>query len=129
MITGIHHIALRCHGLEQYNRAVHFYCDLLGLKMYKQWGGGDACSCMLNTGAGCMEIFSNGTEDLPHGKLQHVAFATDNVDELVEKVRAEGFEITHEPADVVIPTAEGYPVRVAFCIGAAGEEVEFFTEK
>ena len=34
MITGIHHIALRCHGLEQYNRAVHFYCDLLGLKLY-----------------------------------------------------------------------------------------------
>ena len=51
------------------------------------------------------------------------------LDELVEKVRAEGFEITREPADVVIPTEEGYPVRVAFCLGAAGEEVEFFTER
>lgn len=129
MITGIHHIALRCHGLEQYNRAVHFYCDLLGLKMYKQWGGGDACSCMLNTGAGCMEIFSNGKEPMQQGMLLHVAFTTDNVDELIEKVRAEGYQVTVEPQDVNIPTPEGFPVRIAFCIGAAGEEVEFFTER
>lgn len=129
MITGIHHLALRCNGVAEYEKAVHFYRDLLGLTEYKRWGGGDAQSIMLSTGAGCMEIFSNGTEPMPQGQLLHVAFATDNVDELVEKVRAEGFEITREPADVVIPTEEGYPVRVAFCLGAAGEEVEFFTER
>lgn len=129
MITGIHHIALRCNGVEEYQRAVHFYRDLLGLTEYKRWGSGDALSIMLNTGAGCMEIFSNGTQRMPQGQLLHVAFATDNVDELIEKVRAEGYQIKMEPTDVVLPTDEGFPARVAFCFGAAGEEVEFFTEK
>lgn len=129
MITGIHHIALRCNGVAEYQKAVHFYRDLLGLKEFRAWGEGDNLSIMLDTGAGCMEIFSNGTEPMPQGQLLHVAFKTDNVDELVEKVRAEGYPIKIEPADVVIGSTPPYPVRIAFCYGAAGEEVEFFCEK
>ena len=129
MITGIHHIALRCNGVAEYEKTVHFYRDLLGLEVYKTWGGGDEQSIMLNTGAGCMEIFSNGKEPMKQGMLLHVAFTTDNVDELIEKVRAEGYQVTIEPQDLSIPTKEGFPVRIAFCIGAAGEEVEFFTER
>lgn len=129
MITGIHHIALRCNGVAEYEKAVHFYRDLLGLSVYKTWGSGDNLSCMLSTGAGCMEIFSNGQEPMPQGQLLHVAFKADNVDELVEKVRAEGYKIKIEPADVVIGSTPPFPVRIAFCYGPAGEEVEFFYEK
>ena len=34
-----------------------------------------------------------------------------------------------EPKDVDIPSNPVFPIRVGFCIGAAGEEVEFFTAK
>lgn len=129
MISGIHHVALRCNGVEEFEKAVHFYRDLLGLKVVKTWGGGDALCIMLDTGAGCMEIFSNGDKPMEQGMLLHVAFRTDNVDELVEKVRAEGYPIRIEPDDVVIPSDPPYPVRIAFCFGAAGEEVEFFQER
>ena len=127
MITGIHHIALRCNGVAEYEKAVHFYRDLLGLSVYKTWGGGENLCCMLSTGAGCMEIFSNGTEPMPQGQLLHVAFATRHVDELIERVRSEGYQVTIEPNDVNI--GGFFPVRIAFCIGAAGETVEFFMEK
>jgi glyoxylase I family protein len=37
--------------------------------------------------------------------------------------------VTVEPVDKVIPSAPPYPVRLAFCIGPLGEEVEFFCER
>ena len=74
-----------------------------------------------------IKTFKNGKVLLQEG--QEFTFTTDNVDELIEKVRAEGYKVTVEPQDVNIPTPEGFPVRIAFCIGAAGEEVEFFTER
>ena len=42
---------------------------------------------------------------------------------------AEIYPITVEPKDIVIPSQPEFPVRVAFCNGPVGEEIEFFQEK
>ncbi len=93
----------------------------------REWSldnGGKAC--MVDTGAGMLELFSNATDILGAGALLHLAFAVDNTDEYIEKVRAAGYKITMEPTDIVI--GADYPARIGFCIGPTGEEVEFFQE-
>ncbi|MBQ7827808.1 MAG: VOC family protein [Clostridia bacterium] len=127
MITGIHHIAIKCKGIENYKETVAFYRDILGVPVAREWGEGEDLSIMLDTGAGIVEIFSKGGETLTEGVLCHIAFATKDTDACIAAVRAAGYEITMEPTDVCI--GDNYPAKIGFCKGPAGEIVEFFCEK
>ena len=128
-ITGIHHIALKACGLEEFEKLVGFYRDTLALSVARTWGEGENVGVMLDTGAGLLELFANAEEKLPQGALRHIAFDVENTDACVEAVRAAGYEITMEPTDIVIASEPPYPARIAFCIGPVGEEVEFFEVK
>lgn len=130
-ISGIHHVAMRP-SVEDYQKVVAFYTDVLQMEMKRTWGTADKPSCMIDIGGGsCMEILSTPQADAAQkGVLEHIAFATGQVDELIEAVRAAGYEITTEPTDIVIEAAEGgLPARIAFCKGPMGEIIEFFHEK
>ncbi len=37
-ITGIHHIALKAKGIENYKRMFEFYHEILGLPVVRTWG-------------------------------------------------------------------------------------------
>ncbi len=126
-IKGIHHVALKVKP-ENYEKAVKFYTDILEMKMVRSWGEAPYFCCMISTGDNStMEILANDEADSSHdGPLQHIALETDFVDELTEKVRAAGYEITVEPKDVSLPSEPPYPIRVAFCYGAGHELIEFF---
>ena len=63
------------------------------------------------------------------GAIRHIAFATDDVDGVIEKVKSAGYEVFIEPKDIVIPSDPAYPARMAFCYGPLGEEIEFFQER
>ncbi len=128
-ITGIHHVALKCQGVEHFEKTVHFYHEILGLSLLRSWGKEEKAAVMLDTGAGILEIFANGTDRLGAGALRHIALAVEDTDVCVEAVRAAGYEITQEPNDIVIPSNPKCPARIAFCIGPVGEELEFFCEK
>ena len=54
---------------------------------------------------------------------------TDDVDTIVEKVKAAGYEVFVEPVDKVIKSDPEYPIRMAFCFGPLGEQIEFFCER
>ena len=128
-ITGIHHIALKACGVEDYAKLVKFYTEILGLPIVRTWGDGGNAAMMIYTGAGLLEIFAIG-EDYPgQGALRHLAFQVEDTDACIEAVRAEGYKVTMEPTDIVIPSEIPYPARIAFCIGPVGEEVEFFHVK
>lgn len=127
LIKGIHHIALKCRGTEHFLRTVAFYKDILGIPVARSWGEGDDRAVMLDTGSGILEIFANASDMPEEGALRHMAFAVDDTDLCIEKVRAAGYTVTMEPTDIVI--AGDYPARIAFCIGPVGESVEFFCEK
>lgn len=128
LIQGIHHAAIKYDGLAKFQAALHFYHDLLGLRVARTWGEGDASAAMLDTGSGILEIFANG-EGLENGKIAHIALATRDVDKCVQLVRQAGYPVTIEPKDVVIGSQPSFPARIAFCLGAGGEVVEFFCEK
>ncbi len=125
MIRGIHHISMKTRNDDEYAAARHFYAQLLGLPIVKEC---DACT-LLDTGSGIVEIFRNGTEQMPQGVIRHFAFAVDDVDKAIELVRAAGFPITVEPKDVQIGGDAAFPARVGFCHGPLDEEIEFFCQK
>ena len=127
-IQGIHHLAIKYDGYAQFEKALHFYCDLLGMAVTHKWGSGDGSAAMVNTGSGRLELFANGN-GLENGKIAHVALATQDVDGCIDIVRKAGYPVTIEPKDIVIASQPPYPARVAFCQGPGGEEVEFFQEK
>lgn len=126
LIQGVHHIALKPTE-EQYEITVEFYTGLLGMEVVKSWGDPKHPCLMVSCGDNsCMEILNGDSIRQPGGPLAHLAFATDQVDELIEKVRAAGYEITDEPKDVDLA---GTPVRIAFCYGPTREHLEFFKVK
>ena len=128
-IKGIHHIALKCHGITEFEKTVKFYSEILGMPVARTWGDGIDAGIMIDTGSGLLEIFANA-EDYPEASIvRHYAFAVEDTDACTEAVRAAGYKITMEPTDIVIPSEVPYPARIAFCIGPVGEEIEFFEEK
>ena len=113
MITGIHHISLKCDNAEDYRRVKEFYLDVLGFTIKREWPEG----MMIDTGGGLLEIGNNqaGIRDI--GALRHIAFRTDDTDAMTEKVRAAGYEVFMEPKNIVFRTEPEYPARIAFCYG------------
>ena len=124
MIKGLHHISMKCMP-EVLPKVKDFYMSVLGMSISHEWADG----IMFDTGNGLIEIFTN--EDGEHclGVIRHFALLTDNVDDVVDKVKAAGYEVFKEPNDVVIPSTPEYPIRMAFCYGPLGEQIEFFCER
>ena len=129
LISGVHHIALRCKGMDEFSKTVRFYNETLGMDIVRSWGEGTGSGIMLDTGGGSlMEIFADAEERLPMGAIRHFALRTGDVDAAAKAVREAGYEITMEPNDIVIASAVPFPARIAFAIGPTGEEIEFFCE-
>ena len=128
MIKGVHHIALKAKGLEQYRKTIEFYHEILQMPILRNWGDEQAPAAMLSTGDALLEIFSDAPDELGAGALRHLAFAVEDTDACVKALRAAGYQITMEPTDITIPSEPPLPARIAFCIGPVGEEVEFFQE-
>ncbi len=125
MIKGIHHISMKCKTNEDLEKAKNFYLDLLGFSLVREWPAG----IMIDSGNGLIEIFCNGAGVRETGAIRHVAFSADDVDSVVEKVRAAGYEVFKEPNDIEIPSEPVFRARMAFCFGPLGEQIEFFQEK
>ena len=130
MLMGIHHVAIKTRPSD-FDRVVSFYTDILGMKRVRGWGAGDSRCIMISTGGeSVLEIMSTADGDVPaFGLYRHVAYRADDVDGITEKVRAAGYQIEQEPGDVTIDCGEPYRLRVAFCRGPLGEQIEFFNEK
>ena len=125
MITGIHHVSMKCDSMDDFLKEKSFYCDLLGLAVKREWNEG----IMIDTGNGLIEIFHNGTGTRSIGAVRHFALASDNVDEDIVKIRNAGYEVFIEPKDIVIQSDPPFPARIAFCRGPLNEEIELFQEK
>ena len=125
-INGVHHIALYPNEAN-FEKTVSFYKDVMGFPLKRQWADGKCqmLSCGDNT---VMEIvYHPELENVQlEGSINHMAFATDDVDEIIEKVRSLGYKIMVEPKDVTL--GEGYNCRIAFFWGPVGETIELFRE-
>ncbi len=124
MIKGIHHISMKCQNEEEYQKVRRFYAETLRLSVVKEC---EAC-ILLDTGAGIVEIFRDGTESLEKGVIRHFAFAVDDVQACVNAVEAAGYEVFIAPKTVQIGGDPAFSATIAFCYGPLGEEIEFFCQ-
>lgn len=124
LVSGIHHVSMKCVTEEDYRRVLSFYAGTLGLPIVRQWDNG----VMLDTGSGLVEVFRDGEQKLEKGTIRHFAFAVTDVDACAEAVRKAGYEVFIGPKNIVIPSEPPFPARIAFCNGPLGEEIEFFQE-
>ena len=124
MMKGIHHISMKCQNEEEYMKVRSFYTETLQLSVIKEC---EAC-ILLDTGAGIVEIFRDGTELLEKGVIRHFAFAVDDVQACVNAVEAAGYEVFIAPKTVHIGGDSAFPAIIAFCYGPLGEEIEFFCQ-
>ena len=124
MIKGIHHISMKC-NIDELEKVKDFYISVLGLRICREWADG----IMIDTGNGLIEVFTNAAGEQGLGVIRHFALLTDDVDGVVQRVKTAGYEVFIEPTDKVIPSEPGYPIRMAFCYGPLGEQVEFFCER
>lgn len=129
LISGTHHIALKASSVKNFEETVRFYHEILGMPIVRQWNQGPRIGAMLDTGNSIMEISAGGDDIKSSGSIRHFALATSDVDGAVQAVRNAGYAITVEPKDTALPTEPPFPIRIAFCIGPCGEEIEFFCEK
>lgn len=129
LISGIHHVALKCAGEAEFSKTIAFYRDVLGLSVIRRWGDGDKSGIMLSSGNGLIEILANADKALSQGAVRHFALATRNVDACAKAVREAGYEVFVEPKDIVIASKPEFPARIAFCTGPVGEQIEFFEER
>lgn len=123
LVQGIHHVCIRCEKPE-IEKVKEFYQGVLGMPVIRSWGEPELAGFMFDTGAGLVEVFTDAEGQLPQGSIRHFALKTDDVDGCVKAVREAGYPITVEPKDIVIPSQPEFPVRVAFCNGPVGEEID-----
>lgn len=130
MIKGLHHVSLKCFKNKKCSEVIRFYSEVLGLKIVRIWGEGEyPDGVMFDTGNGIIELFTNQNDEPEYGIIRHFALETDDVDKCVKKVKSAGYEIFEGPLDTVIPSDPPYSIRVAFCFGPLGEQIEFFQVK
>ena len=125
MIKGIHHISMKCGTQEAFSKAKSFYLDVLGMTSVREWADG----IMLSAGNCMIEIFCNGAGITEKGAIRHFALLTDDIDALAEKIKQAGYSFFIEPDDRIIHSDPPYPIRIAFCTGPLGEEIELFQER
>ncbi len=129
LIKGLHHAALRCCGKAEMDSVINFYCNVLGMKRLRSWGEGTKAGSMMDTGSGIIELFADAEPGRKPGQVDHIALATDKVDECVAACVQEGLPVIMPPSDIVVPCDIPYSLRIAFVKGKAGEIIEFFDEK
>ena len=124
MLQGLHHVSLKASGEAQFEGVLAFYTQVLDCPLVRTWGQGEDRGAMLDLGNTLLEVTANGAPGQEKGLLRHIAFATDNVDDAVERAAQAGCPVLIAPVDKML--GEELPIRIAFCAGPAGEEIEFF---
>ena len=127
LLNGVHHINLKAPGYDCWRETLAFYTETMGLPLVRRWGEGGGSGAMIDLGGCLLELKADGGENPGPGRFCHIAFRTDSADAALELARSAGRPVLKEPFDVVL--GGDYPIRVAFCQGVAGEEIEFFQER
>ena len=101
MLLGFEHVGMTVSNMD---RAIEFYCGLLGLRLAFRTSNAGGQMAFLDAGGGMLEIIAPEPEtarfrDVPieEAGLRHVTFAYDDVDAMIETLEKEGVEIVERP--------------------------------
>jgi glyoxylase I family protein len=102
MLKSFEHVGMTVSDMD---RAIDFYCGLLGLRLHLRKVGADGSNlAFLDAGGGMLEIVApaNGAAravDVPAGTagLRHLTFLFDSVEQTFARLEAAGVEIVERP--------------------------------
>lgn len=102
MLKAFEHIGMTVSDMD---RAIEFYCTLLGLRLHLRKTGSDGSDiAFLDAGGAMLEIFApvGGAAravDVPEGAagLRHLTFLFENIDETFAKLKRAGVELKEPP--------------------------------
>ena len=101
MAIGFEHVGMTSANLD---RAIAFYCDLLGLKLALRRSNDRGEMAFLDTGNGMLEVacpiadIARSRDVPPHeAGLRHLTFSVDSVDAMVETLETAGVEVLERP--------------------------------
>ncbi|SCB58370.1 glyoxylase I family protein [Rhizobium aethiopicum] len=106
MLKSFEHIGMTVSDME---RAVDFYCGLLGLRLHLRKRMADGAEiAFLDAGGGMLEIFAPAggaarAVDVPEGTsgLRHLTFLFENVEETFARLKEAGVEVKERPRPAV----------------------------
>lgn len=129
---GLHHVALAIQDRSVYERTVDFYRHVLEFPLVRSWGRAERHITVLNMGNCALEIVY-GAEGAGTGVLSHVALAVDDpvrLHAMLERCVNAGCTLTRPEGkmEVVLDDGRPYCFINVFCLGPAGETLEFFCE-
>ena len=123
----MHHVTVSTGDLDA---SMKLYQDVLGMTPVTNFTMPDKDVYILDIGDGShIELFHipdasiKGSDNTGNHPLLHIALATSDTEESIEKVRAAGYSVTMEP--VVLDIGK-FSAKIAFFTGPSGEEIEFF---
>ena len=125
-IKGLHHVSIT---VKDFDASIKLYTQGFGFKEDAAWTmENNQRAMMLDMGNGAfLEVFSGSSDDTrPAGIFDHIALASDNCDEDLQKAIAAGATIEMEPRSIMMPSDPPASIRIAFCRGLDGELIEFF---
>ncbi|HWV19444.1 MAG TPA: VOC family protein [Devosia sp.] len=104
MLLGFEHVGMTVSTID---RAIAFYCDLLGLKLVLRKPVERGEVAFLDTGTGMLELFAPAANmvdrfrDVPNHEagLRHITFAFSSVDETFAALEAAGILVVERPRD------------------------------
>ncbi len=125
-IQGIKHVGVFVRDLE---RSINFYQNVLGLKLEERMQVDEQLElAFLSFSGDKKDTYSQTTLELVHGRdveakegrVNHLAFSVQNIDEMLVKLKQHEVELIDETAREV---GDG-KMRVAFFRGPDGEKLE-----
>ncbi len=128
-IQGVHHISLNTQGVEEFNKAIIFYTEVLGMKVIRTWGEGENLGAMVDTGNCCLELGSNAKEDKGDGNIAHLALRCEDVAGVLAEVEKAGYPVTLTAREFTFKNSTPpCTACIGFFIGPCREKVELFNE-
>src|SRR5438105_4666102 len=118
-VLGLHHAGLYVASLA---RSIAFYRDVFGLEVAERLSFGGEELAFLKLGTARLELIESDAAARPTGVVDHVAFEVDDLDAILEMLRARGVSLIDQ-APVAVP---GLKARIVFCQGPDGERIELF---
>lgn len=101
MLRGFEHIGMTSGNLDA---TIHFYCDLLGLRLVLRKAQPKGELAFLDAGGGMLEIFAPAADiarsrDVPphEAGMRHMTFAFDDIGALVAQLAEAGVDIIEAP--------------------------------
>ena len=105
VIKGMNHVALNCHGKEEMDAVLDFYCNTLGFTETSHcYFDGLGHMAMIDTGTGTIELWDNAEKERGDGVFGHLALTVDDADKAVAIFRKAGLPVDAEPADLTLDT-------------------------